>query len=84
MPRSWLQSAQLGLQGSDAPIELALGAQREEVRAQVRPREAPELALAEEAVAITRRSRDPAPYRAASELYAGDLLRRYMPEPLRV
>src|SRR5215210_21328 len=44
-----LQSAQLRLQGSDAPVELALGAQPREVGAQVRPCEAPELALAAEA-----------------------------------
>ena len=44
-----LQLAQLGLQGSDAPIELALGAQHGEVRAQVRRSEAPEVPLAAEA-----------------------------------
>jgi hypothetical protein len=44
-----LQLAQLGRKGSDAPIELALGAQLREVRAQVGPREAPEVALASEA-----------------------------------
>jgi hypothetical protein len=48
-----LQLAQLGLQGSDAPIELALGAQQHrEVGAQVCPREAPEVPLAAEAVPL--------------------------------
>src|SRR5829696_5458146 len=44
-----LQEAQLWLQGSNAPVELALGAQPREVGAQVRPREAPEVALAAKA-----------------------------------
>src|ERR671910_1625509 len=44
-----LKGAQLGLQGSDAPIELALGAQLREVGAQVRLGEAPEVALAAKA-----------------------------------
>src|SRR5829696_1148215 len=44
-----LQEAQLWLQGSNAPVELALGAQHREVGAQVRPREAPEVALAAKA-----------------------------------
>src|SRR5215210_8321733 len=41
-----LQSAQLGLQGSDAPVELALRTEAREVRAQMRPSEAPEVPLA--------------------------------------
>jgi hypothetical protein len=41
-----LQRTQLGLQGSDAPVELALGARAREVPAQVRSGEAPEVALA--------------------------------------
>ena len=44
-----LQRAQFGLQGSHAPVELALGAQPREVGEQVRPSEAPEVALAAEA-----------------------------------
>jgi hypothetical protein len=44
-----LQEAQLGLQGSDAPVELALGAQPREVGAQVRPCQAPEVPLAAQA-----------------------------------
>jgi hypothetical protein len=44
-----LQEAQLWLQGSEAPVELALGAQHREVGAQVRPCQAPEVALASEA-----------------------------------
>src|SRR5215208_105868 len=41
-----LQEAQLGLQGSDASVELALGAEGREVGAQVRRSEAPEVSLA--------------------------------------
>ena len=44
-----LQEAQLGLQGSDAPVELALRTEGREVGAQVRPSEAPEVALAAQA-----------------------------------
>src|SRR5215212_1564473 len=44
-----LQSAQFRLQGSDAPIELALGTEIREVGAQVRPSKTPEVALAAEA-----------------------------------
>ena len=44
-----LQLAQLRLQGSDASVELALGAKHREVRAQVRPSQAPEVPLAAQA-----------------------------------
>src|SRR5215204_6640045 len=44
-----LQEAQLGLQGSDAPVELALRTQAREVGAQVRTSETPEVPLASEA-----------------------------------
>src|SRR5215208_5195126 len=44
-----LQEAQLGLQGSDAPVELALRTEGREVGAQMRPSEAPEVPLASEA-----------------------------------
>src|SRR5215203_306106 len=44
-----LQRAQLGLQGSDAPVELALRTKVREVASQMRPSEAPEVPLASEA-----------------------------------